>query len=356
MTRKLLDTPYSEGLQQRTIARSFFTINKNIGQAGVVEYDTQLMQQKAAVRKNEKSSYSGNTVGSYLTKTVKPVVYKEKFEVSADSIQEKQFGGSNDILTPEQINLVPDFVSNVVVPEASQVIDKIVTDLDLQAIEILTTGGISGNGKFEGVSYIPSNDTNFFNTVSTAWTDNSATPISDLSALARTIKKNGKRSIDNIIMNDVTFDKFISRSSVKDSLETRRIELGSIVLPANTANSANYFGDILIAGKRIKVWVESADYENDANVTVSFIPDDKVILVSDNNEFEQHFGSLARFDVNESNATLVNLLSGGINVENNLQINQLAIVDRYQEGLEIALDSKALLVAKSKGYGCLTVV
>ena len=355
MTRKLLDTPYSEGLQERTIARSFFNVNKNIGKAGVVEYDTQLKQQKAAERKNEKSSYSGNTVGSYITKTVKPVVYKEKFEVSADSIQEKQFGGSNDILTPEQISLVPDFVRNVVVPEASEVIDKIVTDLDLQAIEILTTGGISSNGKFEGVEYIPSNDTNFFNTVGTAWTDNAATPINDLSALAKTIKRNGKKSIDNIIMNDATFDKFISRTSVKDALETRRIELGSIVLPANTASSANYFGDILIAGKRVKVWVESADYENDANVTVPFIPDNKVILVSDDNRFEQHFGSLARFDVDASNVSLANLLSGGVNVENNLQINQLAIVDRYHEGLEIALDGKALLVAKSKGFGCLTV-
>ncbi len=355
MTRKLLDTPYNEGLQERTIARSFFNVNKNIGKAGVVEYDTQLMLQKAAERKNEKSSYSGNTVGSYITKTVKPVVYKENFEVSADSIQEKQFGGSNDILSPEQILLVPDFVRNVVVPEASEVIDKIVTDLDLQAIEILTTGGISGNGKFEGVEYIPSGDVNHFATAPVLWTDNAATPISDLTALAKTIKRNGKKSIDNIIMNDVTFDKFISRASVKDALETRRIELGSIALPANTASSANYFGDILIAGKRVKVWVESADYENDADVTVPFIPNNKVILVSDDNRFEQHFGSLARFDVDASNANLANLLSGGINVENNLQINQLAIVDRYQQGLEVALDGKALLVAKSKGFGCLTV-
>lgn len=356
MTRKLLDTAYSEVLQERTIARSFFNVNKNIGQAGVVEYDTQLMQQKAAERKNADSAYSQNTVGSYVTKTVKPANYKEEFKVSASSVQEKQFGGSNDILTPEQISLVPDFVSNVVVPEASNVANKIVTDLDLQAVEILTTGGVSASANFEGAVYIPSNDTNFFNNVSVAWTDNAATPIADLTALAKTIKRNGKKSIDNIIMNDATFDKFISRSSVKDALETRRIELGSISLPVNTASSANYFGDILIAGKRVKVWVESADYENDANVTVPFIPDNKVILVSDDNRFEQHFGSLARFDVDASNASLVNLLSGGINVENNLQINQIATVDKYKTGLEIALDCSALLVAKSKGFGCLTVV
>ena len=355
MTRKLLDTAYSEVLQERTIARSFFNVNKNIGQAGVVEYDTQLMQQKAAERKNADSGYSQNTVGSFVTKTVKPANYKEEFKVSASSVQEKQFGGSNDILTPEQISLVPDFVSNVVVPEASKVANKIVTDLDLQAVEILTTGGVSASDNFEGAVYIPSNDTNFFNTVGTAWTDPAAAPISDLTAIAKTIKINGMKSIDNIIMNDATFDKFISRSSVKDALETRRIELGSIALPANTASSANYFGDVLINGKRVKVWVESAYYTNNAGTQTPFIPDNKVILVSDDNRFEQYFGSLARFDVDASNASLVNLLSGGINVGNNLQINQIATVDKYKTGLEIALDCSALLVAKSKGFGCLTV-
>lgn len=355
MTRKLLDTAYSEVLQERTIARSFFNVNKNIGQAGVVEYDTQLMQQKAAERKNKDSGYSQNTVGSFITKTVKPVNYKEEFKVSAASVQEKQFGGSNDILTPEQVSLVPDFVRNVVVPEASKIADKIVTDLDLQAVEILTTGGVSASANFEGAVYIASNDSNFFNTVGTVWTDNAATPISDLTALAKTIKITGMKSIDNIIMNDATFDKFISRSTVKDSLETRRIELGSISLPANTASSANYFGDVLINGRRGKVWVESAYYTSNAGVQTAFIPDNKVILVSDDNRFEQYFGSLARFDVDASNASLVNLLSGGINVENNLQIKQIATVDKYKTGLEIALDCSALLVAKSKGFGCLTV-
>ena len=355
MTRKLLDTAYSEVLQERTIARSFFNVDKNIGQAGVVEYDTQIMQQKAAERKNKDSGYSQNTVGSFVTKTVKPANYKEEFKVSASSVQERQFGGSNDILTPEQISLVPDFVSNVVVPEASKVANKIVTDLDLQAVEILTTGKVSASANFEGAVYIASNDANHFTTAPVLWTDNAATPISDLTALAKTIKKNGMKSIDNIIMNDATFDKFISRSSVKNALETRRIELGSISLPANTSSSANYFGDILINGKRVKVWVESAYYTNNAGAQTPFIADNKVILVSDDNRFEQYFGSLARFAVDASNANLVNLLSGGINVENNLQINQIATVDKYKTGLEIALDCSALLVAKSKGFGCLTV-
>ena len=356
MTRKLLDTPYSEALQERTIARSFFNVNKNIGQAGVVEYDTRLMKQKAAERKNEDSAYTKRTVGSHLTKTVKPISYKEEFAVSASSVQEKQFGGVETVLSPEQLTLVPDFVKNVVVPEAAEIVNDIVTDLDLQAIEILTTGGISSNSKFAGVEYIPSGDANHFTTTPVLWHDNAATPISDLTALAKTIESSGYQSIDNVIMNPTTFDKFISRSSVKDALETRRIKEGEIVMPVNTArDSAKYRGEITINGRSVKFWTESAHYVNDADQNVPFLEDNKVILVSNNNRFEQYFGSLARFDLDASNASLVNLLSGGINVENNLQINQIVTVDKYKTGLEIALDCKALLVAKSKGFGCLTV-
>ena len=353
MERKLLTTAYTEQLQDKTIARSFFKKTLDIGISKTVEFDSRLLSNKAAQRGNSKSGYNQNTVGAYATKHYSPVVYKESLGVSADSMLVKQFGGISSILGNEQLKMLPAFMKDVVVPRTQEIANKIVTDLDLQAIEILTTGGVAARDAFAGVSYIDSSDTNHFNTVSTVWTDNAAEPIKDLTALAKLIKINGMKSISNIIMNDATFELLASNASFKAAYETRRVDLGKIQLPANTRSSANYWGDVMINAKRVKIWVESAYYENNAGVQTQFIPNNKVILIADDNEFVQWFGSIARFKTNNNN--LMDFLSGDFTLENNLKISQIAVADHYGLGLDIALDCSALLVAKSKGFGCLTV-
>ena len=353
MERKLLTNAYTERLNERTIARSFFTKTEYIGAAGTVEFDSRLVSNKAASRGNPKSGYNQNTVGAYATKHYSPVVYKESLGVSAESMLEKQYGGISSILNNEQLKMLPAFMKDVVVPKTQEIGNKIVTDLDLQAIEIYTTGGVSARDDFAGVSYIDSSDTNHFTTVSTPWTDNSSKPIEDLTKLAKTIKINGMKSISNIIMNDATFEILVSNPSFKEAYDIRRIELGTINLPKDTRSSANYMGDTMINAKRVKIWSESAYYENPAKVPTQFIPDNKVILIADDNEFVQWFGSIARFKTNNNN--LMDFLSGDFTLENNLKVSQIAVADHYGLGLDIALDCSALLVAKSKGFGCLTV-
>jgi len=123
------------------------------------------------------------------------------------------------------------------------------------------------------------------------WTDAAATPNDDLAVWARLISKDAGVSANTLVGNSLTIGTYLKHSTVKDSLNTRRIDLG-LIKPEDLGDGVSYFGQIAVDGKVLDVYSYDEWYVDEADSEQSMIPDGQVVLTSTKADFRRHYGAI----------------------------------------------------------------
>jgi len=123
------------------------------------------------------------------------------------------------------------------------------------------------------------------------WTDAGATPNKDLAEWARLISKDAGVSANTLIGNSSTIGTYLDHPKVKDSLNTRRIDLG-MIKPEDLGDGVSYFGQIAVDGKVLDVYSYDEWYVDEDGNEQNMIPDGQVVLTSTKADFRRHYGAI----------------------------------------------------------------
>jgi hypothetical protein len=128
------------------------------------------------------------------------------------------------------------------------------------------------------------------------WSDaTNSKPLNDLSDWSTLIADDGNANANIMVGGKLAIQALFENTSVKNALDTRRINMGEIK-PSQLAPGVTYFGTLIANGVNIDVYQYVGSYKDDNGVRQRYIPDDRVILTSTEADFRRNFGAIADLD------------------------------------------------------------
>jgi hypothetical protein len=172
---------------------------------------------------------------------------------------------------------------------------KIVRAIELQASQVFQTGTvdlIDENGTtLYTIDYSPK--VTHFPTAATAWTNALATPIADLAGLARVIRTDGRKPVNIATFGGPSWEAFVSHDSVKDRLDTRRIDLGNVAPTAINGDGATFKGIVDVDNYKLECWSYDGRYDHPQTlVSTPYMADDQVNLRASSGRMDATFGAI----------------------------------------------------------------
>jgi len=225
----------------------------------------------------------------FTTNSYKPAYIKPKKVLEASEIIENRTAGQNvyAMQTPQQRATLK------LAQELNELEDMITRREEWMCAQQLVNGYVDVVG--DGVNYRVDFNLDPNHKVVLAgtdiWTDTAAEPNKDLATWARLISKDAGVSANMLIGNSTTIGTYIEHPNVKESLNTRRIDLG-MIKPEDLGDGVSYFGQIAVDGKVLDVYSYDEWYVDDAGVERSMIPDGQVVLTSTKADFRRHYGAI----------------------------------------------------------------
>ena len=209
-----------------------------------------------------------------------PPFYREGVKYNRKDGKQRALG--EDPITAAQRGGVQRILSRMMA-DSGRLATKIQRALEVQASQIFQTGALDIKVPDGASGYqvdFQSNDDNFF-TVSTLWSDASATPIDDLLQGADSVDSTGKIPVQRMVMNGATFQHFVRNDSVSKVFDNRNMNLGELD-PVFEGTGASKQGFVAASGHRLDVWTYDEKYMDvETSALVKYIPDGKVCLLPD---------------------------------------------------------------------------
>lgn len=221
----------------------------------------------------------------------KPAIYKEQLTVTGEDLWNQEFGR----LVHEQDQYAA-VQARVVEIGLSEVQDKIRRGLELQCAQILATGKLDLIGE-DGVSrfvvdFMPK--TAHFAQAAATWAG-ASDKVNDLAGMIELIRKNGKRSVKDLVFGERALADFLADSNVRAILDNRRMELAEVKAPEMIAEDASYHGSFSVGQSKVRLWSYAASYDHpNTGVDTKYVNTDHIIFLPENPEFDFIFGAIPR--------------------------------------------------------------
>lgn len=210
--------------------------------------------------------------------------------LTGNDLYVRQPGESIVDISAENAN--PDIVqSKLLVADLLDLHEYVERREEQQIIEILTTGKIVTGVGADINSTIPS--TNIFAAGNADKFDSAgSTPIQYLQKVGREkVSVNGGSVIRKAVFGSDAYNAFLNNQSVKDFLDSRRIDLGSI-----EPREDQEFPGVIYQGRVGGIEIYTYDdfyFDEVQKKNFEMMPKDKVILMAGNARFEEHYGAVA---------------------------------------------------------------
>jgi hypothetical protein len=179
-------------------------------------------------------------------------------------------------------------------------LDEIITRREeWMAAQLLQTGQVDiiGDGVNETIDF--GMDASHIITLSGTdlWSDTTnATPLEDLRAWRRLIMQDSGRTPTDVVMGYEAIDAFLAHPKVQASLDTRRIDLGTID-PAQFGSGVLYYGRI--KDVNVDLWVYDEWYIHDAtSVETPMLDPTKIIMGDRTARTARHYGAIQDLKAN----------------------------------------------------------
>lgn len=130
-----------------------------------------------------------------------------------------------------------------------------------------------------------------FPTVSNAWGGGSDDKLADLAALARVIRRDGKKRPNKLIFGRVALTEFLADSAVIARFDNRRFNLGSIGV--QEPGDATYYGDVVVDNYRFEIWSYDAEFRHPQTGNLTpYVTDDFVIMIASDGRLDLSYGAI----------------------------------------------------------------
>jgi hypothetical protein len=247
----------------------------------------------------------------YVNKAFAPPIFDEAGTITAYNLT-KRHPGQNPYEDP-------DFAKNAM-DEAFTIFRKLERKIrravELMCAQVLQTGKVTCRDKAGNALFTLDYQARptHFPTSANAWGGGSATVIADISALAETVRANGRKIPSKLIFGARAWQDFIGDPAILKMLESRRADFGLIspsggVMGAPTVRGegATYNGYIWLGQYKYELWTYAGTYRDPVTGNhVPFVNLDSVIILADQTRLDLTYGAipLVRRPSNEALAFL----------------------------------------------------
>jgi hypothetical protein len=191
----------------------------------------------------------------------------------------------------------------------------------------------------------------------TAWAADGATgaPLTDISSLAHTIRKNGKKRVNRLIFGNGAIQRFLANAKVQAQLDKMKFNLGALN-PADRNDDATFYGTMWIDNYQYEIWLYDAQYKHPQTGTLTtYIGDNKVILQCSSARADLCFGTIPRLAPADARAAA--FLPGRLTAPDvGIDVQPYSYFTADGEQLVINMGTRPLPVpTELDAHGCLTV-
>jgi len=232
----------------------------------------------------------GRVVASdgYTTRTYKPPYVKPKRATSAGELLKRSPGED-----PYSGRSPQERAMEKLAKDLMELDDYITRREELMAVEAITTGKVvcQGDGIDEIIDFGMSTSHNVTLTGASLWSDANSDPLGDIATWARLIRKDSGINPNILIGATDAIDALLEHAGIRESLDTRRIDLG-LIDPGEWTNGATYVGDLKAGGAVVGIYSYDEWYQDENGNAKAIFPDGQVVLTSTNAEFRRNFGAI----------------------------------------------------------------
>ena len=272
---------------------SFFrTPPENIHDAEKVEIDVDRDDEDIAVPVPDLSTGPRhNEASKYVNKSFTPPILSESAAITAWEAIKRQ-AGQNPFEDPSFARNAGTRAFNLM----DRLRDKCRRTVELMAAQVFSLGVItlvdSGGVTVFSEDFKPK--TAHMITVSTTWATDGSTgsPLADIAAAARLIRKDGKRSPDRIVFGASAMQRFLANAAVQKQLDKSILNLGNLD-PAKRNEDATFYGMIWIDSYQYELWLYDAFFKHPQTGTLTpYVGDEDLLIMSSKARLDLTFGSI----------------------------------------------------------------
>lgn len=264
---------------------------ENFYESEEIEIDIVRSQEDISIVIEDLSTgYRMNSEDLYTNKGFKAPIHKEAIPLNSFDLI-KRMAGQDPFKSPDfRANIMTRLFNGM-----AKVERKIRRAIELQAAQVLQTGKVTltdqSGLKLYNLDYKPK--AAHFPTAGTAWSQSTATPLTDINALAEVIRNDGLDDPDQLIMGVGAFMAFIENDKVAKAYDNRRIDLGTISAMQMKGSGGTFRGVVEVGNYRYDIWTYGGRYLDPvAKKAKPFIDTGKVIVRASGGRLDATFGAI----------------------------------------------------------------
>lgn len=291
-TKRMLAAYFEEREPDLFFTGMFRAPARNFHNTEEVEIDIQRTDEDISIVLTDiGAGYRMTELDLFTNKSFKPPVHKEAAPINAYQLLTREPGQDPFADREFQEKAMTQAMKNFRKTE-----NKIRRAIELQASQVLQTGKVTltdenGTALYE-LDYKPK--ASHFVTVGTGWDQAGADPLGDIASLGETIRSDGLRDPDELIMGENALADFLGNSEVQARLDTRRFNVGEIS-PGQRGNGGTFQGVIWINNYMYQIWSYSARYKDpQTGASTPYMAKDKVIVKASDGRLDATFGRIPR--------------------------------------------------------------
>ena len=232
-----------------------------------------------------------NEATKYVNKEFAPPIFDEMIDVNAYKLVNRQAG--------QDPFMDPDF-NAVALQEAFSGVRKlerkIRRSIELMCSQVLQTGAVTltdaaGVGLYTLDYQAKATHKKM---VDTTWAEDGSTgtPLADLAALARVVRRDGKQKPDRLLFGSSAMARFLANAKVQAALERDGIGLGQVT-PVARGEGASFVGRIFIDNYWFEMWMYEGFYKDPVTGNMlDYISTNNIIMLSSAGRLDLSFGAI----------------------------------------------------------------
>lgn len=272
-----------------------FFRNKKRQDTNIVVLDKKLNGLSVAGIVNPNLFAQGREKLNFNTHTFLLPTLKEAMNLNASDLKNRMFG---ETVFSLQTNAQKAAVLMAEIQQEQR--DLIENRLEIMAIEACFTGQIHVKGKGEDrlIDFNRDPDNTYISSSGLAWNEAGANPSKDIEDFITQIAAKSSANATHLIGRPATMSFLINNTDIKDELNNRRIENGSMAFKSFVATGgATYYGTY----KNLELWGYNGNYTDENNVAQKAVPEKQICVLSLDNSNVNMCGYVPDLDVDIQN-------------------------------------------------------
>lgn len=266
--------------------RNFHTSEK-------VEIDIQRDNEEVAIAITDVTSGARlNTDDPYQNKSFTPVIFDEAVGINAYNMLRRRAG--NDPFA--DVNIAGQAMGEAF-RHFRKLERKVRRAIELMASQTLQTGVVSCINAAGTVIYTLDFGMRSSHkvTAGTAWAVDGTTgdPLSDLNALSRIVRTDGKKQPTDLVFGRDAFMRFLKNPDVQKSMQLLNLGRGSVANPKPRGEGAVFQGYIALGHYQYNLWTYDGYYKHPQTGTLTdFIDTKNVLMLCDGARYDLSYGAI----------------------------------------------------------------